>query len=117
MPAFFRASDVMVVSLNNTPGLNLTVPAKFQAYLAFHKPIFCVMNGEVRALVEKHGIGLCADPDSPEAISRGFLEFYALKGERLAGFAENSRRLLEADYDREKIAAGMRAVVTGGGAK
>ena len=33
-------------------GLNLTVPAKFQAYLAFHKPIFCAMNGEVRALVD-----------------------------------------------------------------
>ncbi|MCX5790765.1 MAG: glycosyltransferase family 4 protein [Elusimicrobia bacterium] len=117
MPAFFRASDVMVVSLNNTPGLNLTVPAKFQAYLAFHKPVLCVMNGEVRALVEKYRTGLCADPDSPEAVSRGFLEFYALKGEGLAGFAENARRLLEKDYDREKITAGMRAIVTGGGAK
>ncbi len=117
MPAFFRASDVMVISLNNTPGLNLVVPAKFQAYLAFHKPIFCVMSGEVRALVEKNKTGLCADPDSPEAIRDVFLEFYSLKGAGLAGFAANSRRLLEAEYDRARIAAGIRAIVCGGGRK
>ena len=107
----------MVVSLNNTPGLNLTVPAKFQAYLAFHKPIFSVMNGEVRALVEKHGTGLWADPDKPEAIRDGFLKFYAARGAGMQSFAVNSRRLLETDYDRVKIMAGIRAIVTGGGAK
>ena len=117
MPAFFRASDVMVISLNNEPGLNLTVPAKFQAYLAFHKPIFCVMNGEVRALVEKHSTGLCADPDSPEAIRDGFLRFYPMRGNGLTIFAGNSRRLLETGYDREKIMAGLRSIVTGGGGK
>ena len=117
MPAFFRASDVMVVSLNNTPGLNLTVPAKFQAYLAFHKPVFCVMNGEVRGLVEKHGAGLWADPDSPEAIRDGFLKFYSLRGGGMESFAANSRRLVETGYDREKITAGISSIVSGGGAK
>ena len=114
MPAFFRASDVMIVSLNNTPGLNLTVPAKFQACLACHKPVFCVMNGEVRALVEKHGTGLCADPDSPAAIRDAFLKFYSLKEDGLAGFAGNSKRLLEAEYNREKIVSGISAVVLSG---
>jgi len=112
MPAFFRASDVMVISLNNTPGLNLTVPAKFQAYLAFHKPIFCVLNGEVRALVDKHSTGLCADPDKPEAIRDGFLRFYTLRGNALTIFAGNARRLLETGYNRERIMAGIRAVVS-----
>ncbi|HNW45628.1 MAG TPA: glycosyltransferase family 4 protein [Elusimicrobiales bacterium] len=116
MPAFFRASDVMVVSLNNSPGLNLTVPAKFQAYLAFHKPVFCVMNGEVRDLVQKHKVGLCADPDSPQAIRDGFLRFYALRGDGLAAFAGSARRLLETGYDREKISAGMLLIVSRGGA-
>ena len=111
MPAFFRASDVMVISLNDTPGLNLTVPAKFQAYLAFHKPILCVMNGEVRSLVEKHVIGVCAGPDSLEEIRDGFLKFRS-PGAGMAGFAENSRRLLEAEYDREKLISGLRGIVS-----
>lgn len=117
MPAFFRASDVMVLSLNNAPGLDLTVPAKFQAYLAFHKPVFCVTGGEVRALVEKHGIGLCADPDSPEAIRDGFLQFYSLKRDGLAGFADNARRLVDTVYNGESISAAMRSIVACGRAK
>ncbi len=114
MPAFFRPSDVMIISLNNAPGLALTVPAKFQAYLAFHKPVFAVMNGEVRDLVEKYKIGICADPDSPESIRDGFLEFYARREAGLAGFAESARQLLEAEYDREKIEAGIRSVLENG---
>ncbi|PKM99018.1 MAG: glycosyltransferase WbuB [Elusimicrobia bacterium HGW-Elusimicrobia-3] len=111
MPAFFRASDVMIVSLSNTPGLNLVVPAKFQAYLAFHKPVFAVINGEVKDLVGKHCIGLSADPDSPEAIRDGFLEFYFSNQGGTNNFAANARRLLETEYDRALIIAGMRARV------
>lgn len=113
MPAFFRASDAMIISLANTPGLNLVVPSKFQAYLAFHKPVFCVMNGEVRRLVEKHGIGLWADPESPEAIRDGFMEFYYKAYGGLGNFAANARRLLETEYDRERIVAGMLSRVAG----
>ncbi|HAH30748.1 MAG TPA: glycosyltransferase WbuB [Elusimicrobia bacterium] len=111
MPGFFNASDVMIISLSNTPGLNLTVPAKFQAYLAFHKPVFCVMGGAVRALVEKHNTGFCADPDRLEAIRDGFLKFYSLRGGGLADFVGNSRRLLEAEYDRGRIIAAIAATV------
>jgi glycosyltransferase involved in cell wall biosynthesis len=113
MPAFFRASDVMIVALSNTPGLNLVVPAKFQAYLAFHKPVFAVMNGEVKRLVEEHGIGLSADPDSPEGIRDGFLEFYFRRQGGTDSFAANARRLLETQYDRARIIQGMRSRVAG----
>ena len=111
MPAFFRASDVMIVSLTNTPGLNLVVPAKFQAYLAFRKPVFAVMNGEVKALVERHGLGLAADPDSPEAIRDGFLKFRSLGREGLGAFAGRAGALLAGEYDRARIIAGIRGHV------
>jgi len=107
MPAYFNASDVMVISLNDAPIFNITVPAKFQAYLAFSKPILAVMNGEVRRIVEKHGAGLCAEPGDLKAISARFLEFCSLRGGGLEKFAGNSRNLLETVYDREKIIKGM----------
>ncbi|MDA8243444.1 MAG: glycosyltransferase family 4 protein [Elusimicrobia bacterium] len=108
MPAFFRASDVMIVSLSNSPGLELVVPAKFQAYLAFRKPVFAVMNGEVSALVEKHGLGLAADPDSPQAIRDGFLKFGSMGAEGLKAFAGSAGRLLAGEYERGRIIAGIR---------
>lgn len=107
MPAYFNASDVMVVSLNDDPVFNITVPAKFQAYLAFSKPVFCVMGGEVRRIVEQHKTGLCSAPGDLKEISEGFLKFYGLKDGGLKTFSENSKALLETVYDRAKITGAM----------
>lgn len=115
MPGYFTASDVMVISLCDQPVLALTVPAKFQAYLAFSKPIFCVMNGEVKRVVEEYGTGICARPDSPEDIKAGFLKFYSLKDPGLEVFSANSRVLLEKVYNRTKIVDGITALVRDGG--
>lgn len=107
MPAYFNASDVMVVSLKDDPVFALTVPAKFQACLAFSKPIFCVMNGEVRRVVERHKTGLWADPDDIAAIKDGFLKFYELRSGGLRAFSDNSQVLLETVYDRTRIVDSM----------
>ncbi|MCG2724965.1 MAG: glycosyltransferase family 4 protein [Elusimicrobia bacterium] len=110
MPGYFMASDVMVISLKEKPIFALTVPAKFQTYLAFEKPIFCIMSGEVKNMVEKYDIGLCCQHESIDDIRDGFLKFYSLK-DRLESFASNSKILLNEVYDREKIIAGMTALV------
>lgn len=114
MPAFFRASDVMIVSLINSPGLNFTVPAKFQAYLAFHKPLLCALNGEVKALAEKHKVGVWADPDRPEAIRDAFLKFHDSR-DLLPEFSRRAKTLLDAEYDSARISAGILAAVAGAG--
>ncbi|HBA61017.1 MAG TPA: glycosyltransferase WbuB [Elusimicrobia bacterium] len=113
MPGYFTASDVMVISLCDQPVLALTVPAKFQAYLAFSKPIFCVMNGEVKRVVEEYNTGICARPDSPEDIKAGFLKFYSLGKSGLGAFSGNSRLLLEKVYNRTKIIEGLSELVGG----
>ena len=112
MPVYFNPSDVMVISLLDEPVFNMTVPAKFQAYLAFSKPVFCVMNGEVRRLVERNGTGLAAEPGAIDSIRDGFLKFYALRGGGLAGFSKNSDHLLNSLYNRGKIIAGIAGAVS-----
>jgi len=107
MPAYFNASDVMIVSLCDQPVLALTVPAKFQAYLAFSKPVFAVMNGEVKRVVEEYNTGIYARPDSPGAIGCGFRRFYELRGGGLEAFSANSRALLETVYNRSRIINGI----------
>ena len=114
MPAFFNASDVMVISLNDDPVFAITVPVKFQAYLAFRKPIYCVMNGEVRKIVERSNVGLCANPNELSDIKSGFLKFYAFGREGLRPFAAGANDLLNSIYNRETIIESMRALVLEG---
>jgi len=111
MPAFFRASDAMIVSLQDDPIFAATVPAKFQAYLAFAKPIFAVIKGDVKDMSERCGAGLYAAPESPEAIRDGFLRFRKMPPAELESFSQKSGELLDKFYNREKIIAGMTSLV------
>lgn len=113
MPAYFSASDVMVISLEDKPIFSLTVPAKFQAYLAFGKPIFCAMAGEVRRLTEEYKIGFCASPSEVKEIRDGFLRFYKAREGGFASFEQNARTLLDGVYNKDKIVNSMRQLVTG----
>lgn len=64
-----RSADACVLSLNPDPSIELTLPAKFQTYIHSGRPMLCVARGESRSLVEKHGLGEVADPDSVDSIA------------------------------------------------
>lgn len=103
MPKWFEGSDVLVVSLIDEPIFSLTVPAKFQAYLASGKPIYCVMKGEVADLVIKNKIGFVSHPSDIDDIKAGFEKFLNAPKHQLQAFGSNMKLLLRNEYDRNKI--------------
>lgn len=103
MPRWFEGSDVLIISLIDEPIFSLTVPAKFQAYLASGKPIYCVMKGEVADLVTDNKIGFVSHPDNIDAIQTGFERFLDAPKEELETMGRNMTSLLNNEYDRDKI--------------
>lgn len=103
MPRWFEASDVLIISLTDKPIFSLTVPAKFQAYLASGKPIYCVMKGEVADLVINNKIGFVAQPNNIDDIKAGFEKFLSAPKQELQTFGSNMKSLLANEYDRYKI--------------
>ncbi|MDP8265664.1 MAG: glycosyltransferase family 4 protein [Candidatus Aceula meridiana] len=103
MPQWFEESDALIISLVDKPIFSLTVPAKFQAYLASRKPIFCVMRGETASLVKDYNIGLIADPADENAIQSGFENFFNLPQEKAREFKKNMHILLEKEFDHDKV--------------
>ncbi|TBV81129.1 MAG: glycosyltransferase WbuB [Desulfobulbaceae bacterium] len=103
MPKWFEGSDVLIISLIDEPIFSLTVPAKFQAYLASGKPIYCVMKGEVADLVTNNEIGFVAQPDDIDDIRSGFEKFLNTPKHELQAFGSNMKSLLADEYDRNKI--------------
>jgi glycosyltransferase involved in cell wall biosynthesis len=61
MPSFFEKADIMLVSLKDEPVFSTTVPAKLQAYMASHKPILAMLNGEGARIVEEAGCGFSSN--------------------------------------------------------
>ncbi len=103
MPRWFEGSDVLIISLIDEPIFSLTIPAKFQAYLASGKPIYCVMNGEVADLIINNKIGFVAQPDDINNIRSGFEKFLDTPKHELQAFGSNMKTLLSNEFDRNKI--------------
>ena len=103
MSDYYEASDVLIISLKDTPLYEIMIPSKFQAYLTTHKPIFAVFKGEVKRMGEEYQLGIVAHPSDIEEISGGFEKFLNLSKEQMEGFAEHSSYLLDTVFDRNKI--------------
>ena len=107
MPKWFEGSDVLIIALTDKPIFSLTVPAKFQAYLASEKPIYCVMKGDVADLVKNNKIGFAALPNDISDIKLGFEKFLNAPGETVELFKSNAKKLLINEFDCDKIISQM----------
>lgn len=103
MSNYYQASDVLIISLKDVPIYEIMIPSKFQTYLATHKPIYAIFNGEVCRLVKNNGIGLVASPTDLKSIAKGFSDFVKLSGIEKEIMSSNSERMLAEVFDKMKI--------------
>jgi hypothetical protein len=85
------------------PLFELTVPAKFQAYLTASKPIFSLIRGEVSRIVNKYSIGISSDPMDVAAMAKCYDKFYRSSREDLDNFSRNAAHLLKMYYSKEVL--------------
>jgi len=101
MPAYFAASDVLILSLKDMPLFELTVPLKFRDYLTASKPIFSLIRGEVSRLVDKYSLGISSDPIDVETMAKCYEKFYKSSRDELNNFSKNAAFLLATNYSKE----------------
>lgn len=102
MPDYFAGSDVLLISLVDSPIYEIMIPSKFQTYLNYQKPIFGIMKGEVPQLISGFGLGLCANPDDIIQISLRFEEFLTLSEMTINQMGKASKELLGSTFERKK---------------
>lgn len=104
MPQLFAESDILIISLKAE--FAMTLPAKFQAYIAAGKPLFGIIGGDTADLIEKHHIGIAVSPEL-EAIQEGIRQFLNTPAEQLTAWGNNARDLSERDFKRSAIITRM----------
>lgn len=103
MPQFLTASDVLIISLIDKPIFELTVPSKFQAYIAYGKPIFGIINGETADLINSNDIGICASPSSLHEIAAAFNRLSKQTKEELGRFGINAETLYSKEFEKSGL--------------
>lgn len=101
MASFFAEADVMLVSLRNMLVFNMTLPAKVQAYMANHKPILGMMNGEGGYIIHEAQCGWCVGADDIEGMAQKVIEISQLPKEELLQLGENGYAYYEKNFTKQ----------------
>ena len=103
MPAYYAASDAMVVTLAADPLVSRTLPRKVQSYLAAGKPVLAAADGETARVLGAARCGLrCGSQDA-----RGFAEicrrFAALPRETRLEMGAAARMYYSENFTKERF--------------
>jgi colanic acid biosynthesis glycosyl transferase WcaI len=92
MSSFYKAADVLLVSLAKNPVFALTIPSKVQSYLMAGVPLLAMLDGEGAETILKAKAGLVCGAGDSEGLIRAvkdFLEMPLLERERLGSNGRN----------------------------
>lgn len=103
MQDILRQSDYLVLPLISKAGIDKTEPFKIQSYLKSGRPIYGIIKGAGREIIEEHHIGLCASPDDISDIANGFKRMTMIGDEEKELIYANSISLMNNRFSRDII--------------
>lgn len=78
MPAILRKCAALMVTLNDDPTFNSTVPGKVQAYLSAGRPILAGINGEGARVIRESGAGLIGRAQHADDLYSNVMALYGM---------------------------------------
>ena len=96
-------SNVLLLPLMSNEGIEKTEPLKLQSYLQAGKPIFGILNGAGRGIIEENKLGLCASPSDTNDIAEGFRKMVEFALNNANGVCQSAQQLMQTRFDKKKI--------------
>ena len=103
LPAFYRASDIGLVTLRRLPIFTKVLPSKLFELMGAGCPIICSVEGEAAQLVERSGAGVCIEPENPDVLREAILQLRARPAERQR-MSRSGETFARTNYSRNVLA-------------
>lgn len=107
IPAILNDADAALMIINPNPIFEKTIPAKFQTYLACGCAVLGCMEGEIKRLIQKNHVGMCADHISARSLARCAKEMSMCSQDELLSFRENALELSKREFDCDRLIDGL----------
>lgn len=111
MADILNQSNVLILPLVSKAGIDKTEPLKIQNYLQAGKPIFGVINGAGRTIIEEYHLGRCAHPDRIEEIAQGFIDMAKMTPEQVAQVAVEAEKLMADRFNRKRVIDRIESII------
>ena len=103
MPAFFAASDALLVHLNAGELNELILPTKTIAYMAAGRPVIAATAGATAQLIDRSRAGLSAPGGDPTALAAAIAEMAELPDAERMAMGDRGRAVALTEFDRERL--------------
>ena len=84
MPELYKIADAMLVTLEDKPYANMTIPGKVQSYMAVGKPIIGAINGSCSHFILNNTVGYTC-PSGDSEVLANLIKNLDLKGLQVIG--------------------------------
>jgi glycosyltransferase involved in cell wall biosynthesis len=103
MPAITASADACAAVLQRNDTFRTVYPNKVFEAMACARPIVVAIDGAARALVERSGSGLFAEPENPRDLADAIIKLHA---DRLASeeMGRRGREFVVENFDRNRLA-------------
>ena len=96
---YLNNADVLLITLKKGAVFDATIPGKFSTYLKFNKPIFGLIGGETKNLINENKLGLAIDNLDENNIDEKVLSFF----ENVKDTKLNNESYTENNFSKENI--------------
>jgi glycosyltransferase involved in cell wall biosynthesis len=103
---YWRLADAALVLLRDRPVFRHVLPSKMFEAMATERPIILGVLGESAGLLEQANAGVVIQPESAAALAEA-VTMLATNPEVAGRMGRSGRRFVEAELDRDKLAAAM----------
>lgn len=107
MPSFFKYADCLLLPLKDDEIMNLTVPAKLQAYMNAGRPIVGMINGDAQELINNIGCGIAVPSSSPKKLVDAIRKLKGMSDEDRSLMGMRGKEYCDNNYNRETILQGL----------
>lgn len=108
-PRFLAACDVALVPLRRNETFRSVIPSKIFEAAAMLKPILLGVEGQAAEILEGHGAGIAFTPEDMESLLSAIRRISS--DDALYARLQQGCRALAADYDRDRLASAMLAIL------
>ena len=100
MPELYKIADAMLVTLEDKPYANMTIPGKVQSYMAVGKPIIGAINGSCNNFIVNNQIGYSVSSGDYQAFANLILK---LDEAELKQIGKKSREVYFKKYSKDNF--------------
>ncbi len=103
LPQVLKEADALLFALKKNKIFEITIPGKFQSYLAFGLPILGMINGESSRIIEEHKIGYSVNAGDYKSLAKKIKYLINSSVEVRKKMSQNAQHLAKTAFDRNKV--------------